>query len=134
MNRFRKLKIVAMAMLALLLVLTACSGGKSSNSGSSSGGSSAGTSETSGGNAQSGGDAQSGGGKSGESVLRVALPLNPRIIGYPAEVTNNGPLPFLDPVVQSLLHFDEKGNHVPWLAESWEGDDHVQAQARHQVP
>jgi ABC-type transport system substrate-binding protein len=122
MNRFRKLKIVAMAMLALLLVLTACSGGKSSNSGSSSGGSSAGTSETSGGNAQSGGDAQSGGGKSGESVLRVALPLNPRIIGYPAEVTNNGPLPFLDPVVQSLLHFDEKGNHVPWLAESWETD------------
>lgn len=120
MVRFRNLKMVTLVMLALLLVLSACSGsGKKSSTteSSSSGGGGGSVAEKSG---DSGGN---GGGKSGgESVLRVALGLNPRIIGYPAEVTNNGPLPFLDPVVQSLVHFDEKGNHVPWLAESWETD------------
>ncbi|UUZ84857.1 ABC transporter substrate-binding protein [Paenibacillus sp. P26] len=57
-----------------------------------------------------------------ESVFRIAMGNNPKIIGYPAEVTNNGPLPYLDPVLQALARFDEKGNLVPWLAESWETD------------
>jgi len=114
MVKSKNWKVVVMALMAMLLVLTACSGKQTADTDTSSGdGSAAGQSESTG---------SGGGGKSGESVLRVALPLNPYIIGYPAEVTNNGPLPFLDPVVQSLLHFDETGNHVPWLAESWETD------------
>lgn len=110
-------KTILMVLLALMLALAACSSGKetSGTNASSGGGGASGQSSASGG---SSGDGKSG----GESVLRIALGLNPRIIGYPAEVTNNGPLPFLDPVVQALVHFDETGNHVPWLAESWETD------------
>lgn len=69
---------------------------------------------------QTGSSGQSDGKK--ESVFRVALGTNPKILGYPAEVTNNGPLPFLDPALQQLARFDEKGNLVPLLAESWETD------------
>lgn len=57
-----------------------------------------------------------------DGILKVALGTNPKILGYPAEITNNGPLPFLDPIIQSLGRFDEKGNLVPWLAESWQTD------------
>lgn len=53
-------------------------------------------------------------------TLTLATQLNPKIIGYPAEVTNNGPLPFLDPVIQALGRFNEKGDLVPWLAKNWE--------------
>lgn len=52
-------------------------------------------------------------------ILKLATMLNPKIIGYPAEVTNNGPLPFLDPVIQALGRFNEKGDLAPWLAKDW---------------
>ena len=95
-----KLSLMFVIFLSISVLLIGCSGEKTSN--------------------ESGGS-DSGGGN-GEDTLRVALGTNPKIIGYPAEVTNNGPLPFLDPVLQALLHFDEKGNMVSWLAESWETD------------
>jgi ABC-type dipeptide transport system, periplasmic component len=59
--------------------------------------------------------------KSG-GVLKIATALNPKVIGYPVEIVNNGPLPFLDPVIQSLARFDAKGSLVPWLAQSWAVD------------
>nr|WP_275983917.1 ABC transporter substrate-binding protein [Paenibacillus hamazuiensis] len=79
------------------------------------------SSDQAGGGGASGEAGSSKSGKS-ESVFKIAMGNNPKIIGYPAEVTNNGPLPYLDPVVQALARFDEKGNLVPWLAESWETD------------
>jgi len=59
--------------------------------------------------------------KNGGKVT-IAMALNPKILGYPAEVTNNGPLPFLDPLMESLASFNGKGELVPWLAESWSTD------------
>jgi ABC-type transport system substrate-binding protein len=52
-------------------------------------------------------------------VLKVGVPLSLKLIGYPAEIVNNAPLPFLDPVIQALGRFDAKGNLTPWLAQSW---------------
>jgi peptide/nickel transport system substrate-binding protein len=59
--------------------------------------------------------------KSG-GVLKVSTALNPKVIGYPVEIVNNGPLPFLDPVIQAMARFDAKGNLVPWLAQGWTVD------------
>ncbi|MDP2791665.1 MAG: ABC transporter substrate-binding protein [Rectinemataceae bacterium] len=55
-------------------------------------------------------------------ILKVGAHTNPKILGYPAEVTNNGPLPYLDPILQALTRFSEKGDTVPWLAESFSTD------------
>lgn len=104
MNLKRKLYAVLVILFSFSFVLLGCSGGESTSN------------ETGGNEEKPVKEAK------GDSILRVALGTNPSILGYPAEVTNNGPLPFLDPMLQSLLHFDEKGGMVGWLAESWETD------------
>jgi peptide/nickel transport system substrate-binding protein len=54
-------------------------------------------------------------------VLRCIRSTFPKVLGYPPEM---GPVDsiFVLPVVERLLDWDEKGNFVPQLAESWEGD------------
>ena len=54
-------------------------------------------------------------------VLRCIRSTFPKVLGYPPEM---GPVDsiFALPVLERLLDWDEKGNYVPQLAESWEGD------------
>ncbi len=54
-------------------------------------------------------------------TLRTIKSVFPRVIGY---VPDFGPseAPFALPVTQKLVNWDEKGNLVPELVESWDGD------------
>jgi peptide/nickel transport system substrate-binding protein len=54
-------------------------------------------------------------------VLRCIRSTFPKVLGYAPEM---GPVDsmFVLPILERLLDWDEKGNFVPQLAESWEGD------------
>ena len=54
-------------------------------------------------------------------VLRILRPTFPKVIGYPNEFSPVESICAL-PVLERLNEWDEKGNPIPVLAESWEGD------------
>ncbi len=54
-------------------------------------------------------------------ILRVLRPTFPRVIGYPNEFSPVESICAL-PVLERLNEWDEKGNPIPVLAESWEAD------------
>jgi ABC-type transport system substrate-binding protein len=54
-------------------------------------------------------------------ILRVIRPTFPRVIGYPVEFSPVESICAL-PVIERLNEWDKKGNPIPVLAESWEGD------------
>jgi ABC-type transport system substrate-binding protein len=53
-------------------------------------------------------------------TLRVISDTMPAVLGYPPEFGMTGL--FLTPTLEKLLVWDENGNFVPCLAESWEAD------------
>ena len=55
-------------------------------------------------------------------VFRYGTNQNLSEIGYPAEITNNAPMVFMDPVLQGLAIYAADGSLEPVLAESWETD------------
>lgn len=65
--------------------------------------------------------AEVGGPKYG-GVFKYGTNQNLSEIGYPAEITNNSPMVFLDPVLQSLAIYAADGSLEPVLAETWETD------------
>jgi len=54
-------------------------------------------------------------------ILRVIRPTFPRVLGYPPEFSPVDSICTL-PVIERLNEWDENGNPIPVLAESWEGD------------
>jgi len=54
-------------------------------------------------------------------ILRVIRPTFPMVIGYPPDFSPVDSICTL-PVIERLNEWDEKGNPIPVLAESWEGD------------
>ena len=54
-------------------------------------------------------------------TLRILRPTFPKVIGYPNEFSPVESICSL-PVLERLNEWDEKGNPIPVLAESWEGD------------
>jgi ABC-type transport system substrate-binding protein len=54
-------------------------------------------------------------------TLRAIWPYFVKNLGYPPEMAPSDSIMVL-PVVERLVDWDEKGNLIPWLARSWEGD------------
>jgi len=54
-------------------------------------------------------------------TLRMVMPYFVKNLGYPPEMAPSDSILTL-PVVERLVDWDEKGNLIPWLARSWEGD------------
>ena len=55
-------------------------------------------------------------------TLRVAVSAPCATPGYTPEMTNNAYLTYLSIAYESLTYYDEEGNIIPRLAESWETD------------
>ncbi|MDR1825279.1 MAG: ABC transporter substrate-binding protein [Bifidobacteriaceae bacterium] len=123
--------------LALALTIGGCGGSDDNNSTSGS----AGASQTSGGDttATTAGDGdtaqatEAAGTDSGDSgttagaakaggTLRVGTSLNPTQIGYTPEAAANGVIFIMRMAFNSLLFYDNDGNLIGQLAESWETD------------
>ena len=54
-------------------------------------------------------------------TLKVIWPYFVKNLGYPPEMAPSDTIMTL-PLVERLVDWDEKGNLIPWLARSWEGD------------
>ncbi len=54
-------------------------------------------------------------------TLKVIWPYFVKNLGYPPEMAPSDSIMIL-PLVERLVDWDEKGNLIPWLARSWEGD------------
>ena len=54
-------------------------------------------------------------------TLKVIWPYFVKNLGYPPEMAPSDSIMTL-PLVERLVDWDEKGNLIPWLARSWEGD------------
>jgi ABC-type transport system substrate-binding protein len=108
----RSLCLCLMVMLALVLVTAACSSTKvTATTGAS-------VSTTSGPSSSVGSGAPRYGG-----TLRVAFPSPTPIIGWPASMGNSASGSIAQVCLETLLRQDNKGNIVPWLAESYSVPD-----------